>query len=185
MVNLNLPDWLAREEPQLARKRYPDPTLRMRLAIALAERNVSEATGGPFGAAVFSEPDGRLLAVGVNVVRTAHCSLAHAEMLALALAQQRTGCHRLSEAGLQACLATSAQPCSMCFGALFWAGLDSLLIGARKGDVEQAAGFDEGPLPRDWKHQLGKRGLRVICDLLRDEARGVLQRYRASGGGGY
>ena len=119
---------------------------RIALAIDLSRRNIQHRTGGPFGAAVFSR-DGRLLGVGVNRVVPSACSAAHAEVLALASSQQRTQSYRLNAGGSRITLATSAQPCAMCFGAVLWAGVDELLIGASGEDVESLARFDEGPLP--------------------------------------
>ena len=64
----------------------------MELAIALARENARRGSGGcPFGAAVFERDTGRLVAVGVNAVMASGLSLAHAEMLALALAQRARG----------------------------------------------------------------------------------------------
>ncbi|MFY4728428.1 hypothetical protein ACOSYY_05125, partial [Nitrospira sp. BLG_2] len=60
----------------------------MRFVIRLALTNVTSKTGGPFGAAVFEAKTGRLIAVGVNVVEPTNCSLAHAEMAALANAHR-------------------------------------------------------------------------------------------------
>ncbi len=69
----------------------------------------------------------------------------------------------------------------MCFGALLWAGIDELLIGANGEDVESLAGFDEGPLPADWQGELERRGIAVQQDLMRDHARDVLREYGAGG----
>ena len=78
-------------------------------------------------------------------------------------------------------LATSAQPCAMGYGALIWAGIDTLLVGARADDVQTLAGFDEGPLPADWRGELERRGIAVHVDILRDQACAVLRRYGESG----
>lgn len=181
-VHLTLPAWVHEAVDPLAW--YPQPEQRMALAIALARRNVVEGTGGPFGAALFSS-SGRLLGIGVNRVIAQHCSAAHAEMMAFMTAQQRLGRHRLNEDGLGVCLASSAQPCAMCYGASLWAGIDELLIGARKEDVEELSDFDEGPLPADWVGELEARGIRVVRDLLRAEAREVFALYRRQGGAHY
>lgn len=160
---------------------YPGIDAQIRLAIALADSNVRHTTGGPFGAAVFAG-DGQLIAVGVNRVEPLKSSLAHAEIVALVAAQQRLGRARLNADGGHYTLATSAQPCCQCYGAIVWAGLDTLLIAARAGDTETLAGFDEGPLPADWAGELERRGVRVARDLERDAARAVLARYAARGG---
>lgn len=82
-------------------------------------------------------------------------------------------------------LATSAQPCCMCYGASVWAGIDQVLIGARASDVEELSDFDEGPLPADWQGEWGKRGIAAQTDILRDQAREVFLRYRDGNGARY
>ena len=67
----------------------------------------------------------------------------------------------------------------MCYGASFWAGLDTMLIGARAEDVTELSAFDEGPLPADWIGELRARGIEVRRDLSRDAARDVFHRYAA------
>ena len=181
-LQLDLPDWLRHtlNEDRL----YGDDASRVALAIDLALRNVENATGGPFGAAVFTA-DGRLVSAGVNRVLPQNCSVAHAEMMAYMLAQARVQRSRLNENGERFVLATSAQPCCQCYGATFWAGVDELLIGARSADVEELTEFDEGPLPIDWIGELESRGIAVRRDILREEARGVFLRYRELGGQRY
>lgn len=177
-LHLTLPSWVHDEVDQA--KLYPDAASRIALAIDLSRRNIDHRSGGPFGAAVFNET-GRLIGVGVNRVVPTQCSAAHAEVMALSTSQQRVQRYRLNDSGERITLATSAQPCSMCYGALIWAGIDELLIGARSDDVQSLAGFDEGPLPDDWSGELEKRGIAVQRDLMRDHARDVLRDYGESG----
>jgi len=177
-VHLSLPDWIARNVD--ADALYSSDEAKVRLAIELSRRNVENATGGPFGAAVF-DGSGRLVSVGVNRVIPQNCSVAHAEMMAYMLAQQRLQRFRLNDGGGKFILATSAQPCCQCYGATVWAGIDELLIGARSEDVEELTEFDEGPLPTDWIGELTKRGIDVRRDIQRDTARNVLAEYGRSG----
>jgi tRNA(Arg) A34 adenosine deaminase TadA len=178
-VQLDLPDWIQDEVD--AAQIHADDDAKVALAIRLAMRNVELGTGGPFGAAVF-DGTGRIVSAGVNRVLPRTCSIAHAEMMAYALAQTRLQRARLNETGERYVLATSAQPCCQCYGATVWAGIDELLIGARSEDVEELTEFDEGPLPADWIGELEKRGIVVKRDILRDAAREVLLRYRQAGG---
>jgi len=177
-----LPGWVS---PFLADwpKLLPSTSERMGLAIALSKQSVLQETGGPFGALVVDESDGRLVAVGVNLVTTAGLSVAHAEIVALSLAQSAMGHWNLSQSGsLQ--LVTSCEPCAMCFGALPWSGINSLVCGARKQDAE-GAGFDEGERPAEWISSLQRRGISVERDVLRDEAAAVLAYYHDIGGAIY
>lgn len=151
----------------------------MAFVLDLAERNVRERTGGPFAAAVFERGTGELVAVGVNVVVASGQSLAHAEVVALALAERALGTFELGTRDLE--LVTSAEPCALCLGALHWSGVRSLVIGARDEDV-RAIGFDEGPKPVDWIAAFERHGVRVERDVERAAARRVLALYLELGG---
>ena len=181
-VHLTLPAWLLQDYQQ--GQVYADDAAQVGLAIDLARRNVEYRSGGPFGAAVF-DGEGRLVAAGVNRVVPMSCSVAHAEMMAYMLAQQRTQRLRLNADGGRYTLATSAQPCCQCYGATVWAGINTLLIGARAEDVMELTEFDEGPLPADWIGELEKRSIAVRRDIGRHDARKVLADYASLGGEGY
>lgn len=178
-IVLRLPQWLQTlvQQGDLA---LESTESRMRFAIELARQNVEHRTGGPFGAAVFEAASGRVVGVGVNLVEASNCSMAHAEMIAIALAQQTLGRYDLSAGGAYE-LATSTEPCAMCLGAIPWSGLRRVLCGAC-GEDAAAIGFDEGAKPANWIGELRKRGIEVIRDVLRDEARAVLQQYAQAGG---
>ncbi|MDR2870983.1 MAG: nucleoside deaminase [Xanthomonadaceae bacterium] len=181
-LHITLPDWVAQTvDVAIA---YPDDAGKVALAVELSRRNAESRSGGPFGAVVFG-PDHRPLAAGVNCVVPLHNSLAHAEILALMLAQRQLRIPRLNTAMHPITLATSSQPCCQCFGATVWAGIDRLLIGARGDDVIALAGFDEGPLPSDWIGELNRRGIEVVRDLHRDAACDVLRAYRRHDGALY
>lgn len=154
----------------------------MGLAVKLAKLNVEHQTGGPFGAGIFELKVGRLVAVGVNLVESSNCSLAHAEMLAIALAQRVVGRYDLGiEEGAAYELVTSTEPCAMCLGAVPWSGVRSVVCGARDEDARRI-GFDEGSKPEHWVESLESRGIRVVRDVLREEAQAVLLDYHKRGG---
>jgi tRNA(Arg) A34 adenosine deaminase TadA len=174
-LTLELPAWIEElaGDPE---RRYHDPQERMRLAVELARRNAERDSGGPFGAAVFDLSSGRLIAPGVNRVIPESCSVAHAEIMALMLAQKRLGTFELRSLGSYE-LVSSAEPCAMCYGALPWSGIRRLAYGATREDVT-AIGFDEGDKPADWARALEARGIEVTHALLRAEAREALECYR-------
>jgi tRNA(Arg) A34 adenosine deaminase TadA len=64
----------------------------------------------------------------------------------------------------------------MCFGAVPWSGVRSIIWGASKEDAEEA-GFDEGDKPKDWVESLERRGIRTRGGVLHGEAGAVLSRY--------
>lgn len=177
---LQLPDWVDAfiSDPQ---KSYPTAQDRMELAIELARRNVETGTGGPFGAAVFEVESGQLIAPGINLVIPAGCSAAHAEMVALSLAQQQSGCYRLGMDGKRYELVSSTEPCAMCLGAIPWSGVVRLVCGARDEDA-RSIGFDEGAKPAQWITSLQQRGIEVVRDICREKATAVLHQYRKLGG---
>ena len=185
-LSLHLPDWLP-EWLETRSGATASVEERMRLTIDLSRENVERGTGGPFGAAVSECGSGRLVSGAVNTVLASRTSIAHAETLALALAQQEVGSHTLSAEGLPSMeLVASSQPCVQCFGNTWWSGVKGLLIGAWASDVEKLTGFFEGPLPDDWVQLLENRpaplpAIMVTRDVLRDEATEVLRLYRDSG----
>jgi len=154
----------------------------MQFVVTLASMNVANETGGPFGAAVFETESGKLVAIGMNLVVSTNCSLAHAELVALANAQRAVHNFDLGAAGMaEHELVTSSEPCAMCFGAIPWSGVRRVLCGARATDAE-AIGFDEGPKPQAWMAALRQRGIAVVRDVCRAEAVAVLQQYKNTGG---
>lgn len=180
-VTLGLPGWVEELLPDPERT-YPTEEDRMRLVVELSRLNVERGTGGPFGAAIFERETGRLLAPGMNLVVPSSCSVAHAEMVAIMIAQQVVGDFDLGSEGKPAYeLYASTEPCAMCFGATPWSGVRGLLCGARDEDA-RAVGFDEGAKLPDWITALEERGISVERDVLREDAARVLRDYANSGG---
>jgi tRNA(Arg) A34 adenosine deaminase TadA len=156
--------------------------VKMELAIELSRRNVTEGTGGPFGAAVFARDTGRLMGVGANLVVAQRCSVLHGEVLALMMAHERVGHYSLkTEHGLGYELVTSCEPCAMCLGAVHWSGVSRLLCGATREDAQEMD-FDEGPVFDASYRYLEERGLEVVRGVCREDAAAVLALYRANGG---
>ena len=176
-LNLELPEWI---DTFLAE--YPvvisSMENQMRFVLDLTERNIREKTGGPFGAAVFEQESGKLVSVGVNVVVEQNCSAAHAEMMALMLAQKKIGHYDLGDVGSVAHrLVTSGKMCAMCLGNVCWSGIKEVVSSAEPEDVEGITGFDEGPTPPDYNDQLKLRGINLVPKLLREQGKKVLQLY--------
>ena len=173
-VVLRLPGWVEEFLPDPERV-YPTVEDRMRLVIALARMNITHGMGGPFGAGIFDQQTQKLLAPGVNLVVPATCALAHAEVVAIAIAEQMAGLVNLGGPGLSAYeLVSSTEPCAMCLGAVPWSGVRRLVCGARDEDARRI-GFDEGEKVPDWIESYDRRGIVVVRDVCRDEAAGVLR----------
>jgi tRNA(Arg) A34 adenosine deaminase TadA len=179
-ARVDLPPWI--DDVVDWGRTYTTDVDRMRLAIALSRENVQRRTGGPFGAAIFARDSGALLSVGVNsVVRLSNCTL-HAEMVAFMLAQHRVGSFTLAAPGLPAHeLVTSCEPCAMCLGATLWSGVHRVVYGAAREDASRLD-FEEGPVFPESYAYLEARGLAISRNVLREEAREVLEMYRRQGG---
>ncbi|MGW0949718.1 nucleoside deaminase [Streptomyces sp. NPDC002623] len=173
-----LPTWID-DELAAVPAVIPDRDDRMRLVHRLADRNWREGNGGPFAALVAERDTGRIVSVGVNVVLASGVSSAHAEVVALGLAQTATGGWDLGGDGMQAHeLVVNWRPCIQCYGAAMWSGVRGLVVAGDGPQLEEITTFDEGPLGADWAEQFQARGIEVVRDVLRDEALAVFRGYR-------
>ncbi len=178
---LTLPAW-ADDALAHAPQTFPDAAARMRWVIELSRTNFERDTGGPFAAAVFERDTGRVVAIGVNRVVAGRCSSAHAEIMALSLAQRALGVHDLGGPGLPAHeLVVNWCPCAMCCGAICWSGVRSLVIAGSGHELEALTGFDEGPIHPAWQDELRRRGIAVNDGLLREEALEAFRQFAKSG----
>jgi tRNA(Arg) A34 adenosine deaminase TadA len=179
-IHLEYPDWV--DTVADWERRYASDDEKMRLAIAISRENVVRGTGGPFGAAIFERESGRLVAVGMNsVVRLDNCTL-HGEMVAFMMAQRRIGSFTLHSPGLPTHeLFTSCEPCAMCLGATLWSGVRRVVCGATREDASRL-NFEEGPVFPESYRYLEDRGIAIEHHVLREDARAVLELYRATSG---
>ena len=172
-IKLPTPEWLNAWAAGIP-ETFPDVSQRMALVIDLARMSIKNG-GGPFGAAVFNQHTGELIAPGVNWVVPGKSSLLHAEVMALALAEQTLGSYELASHGSFE-LVTSVEPCCQCLGVLMWTGVASIVCGARSEDAK-AIGFNEGPRSLHWERELKQRGISVTREVMRSQAVEVLQSY--------
>lgn len=176
--NLQLPSWIAQKKlPTI----IESDDEKMRFVLSLCVDNIKQETGGPFSAAVFDDQH-NLIAVGVNRVVPNNCSSAHAEVMALTMAQETLGRFDLGENNAKLTLVSSARMCIMCYGAVIWSGVRKVIVGATSEDVMTLTGFDEGPHVPHWRQELEKRGIEVVENVLRNEACDALRFYKDSGG---
>jgi len=176
-----LPQWLL-DRVAVESGSFPTVDARMRLVIEFSKLNTQHGTGGPFGAAIFDMDNWKLVAAGVNRVVPLNSSIAHAEMLAITVAQKKIGTFDLGAKELSGYeLVTSCEPCAMCFGAIPWSGIRQLVCGATSSDA-QRIGFDEGPKHPDWIKELERRGITVLSSVCSREAAKILNEYHANNG---
>ncbi len=179
-LEITLPEWIG--ELRIPPALPASDEERMRLVIRLAQENIVRGTGGPFGAAVFERDTGRLVSVGVNSVTRLRNSALHAEMVACMLAQARIGAFSLGGSDLPPHeLVTSCEPCAMCLGGILWSGVRRVVCGAAREDATRLR-FEEGPVFLESYRYLEERGVEIVREVLRDEARAVLEMYRETGG---
>ena len=182
-IHIEYPNWI--DEVVDWDRTFGSDEDRMRVAIELSRANVERGTGGPFGSTIFETESGRIVSAGVNgVVRTNNCTL-HGEMMAFMMAQQRLRTFTLNAPNLPSHeLYTSCEPCAMCLGATLWSGVRRVVYGAAREDAS-TLNFDEGPVFPESYRYLEDRGIEIVRNVLRDEARAVLELYRTRGGAVY
>ena len=136
----------------------------MALAIA-ASRQASKAGDNPFGATLVS-PTAGILHTSRNTQNTTGDCTAHAELVLVREATAKLGASSLHGATVFA----SGEPCAMCSGAMFWAGVSRVVFAATNQDIADALG---GPsLPARCAEVLGPAQPAVAVEggLLREEA---------------
>ncbi len=141
----------------------------LRLAFAVAERSRAEGNH-PFGA-VLAGPDGTLLLEQGNGFASSGGDMtAHAESLLASAASQRFGAARLAGCTVY----VSAEPCAMCAGAIYWAGIGRVVYGQSEQDLRRRTGnHAENPtldLPCRTVLAAGQRRVEVVGPLLEEEA---------------
>lgn len=141
----------------------------LRQSFEVAKR--SRASGDhPFGA-LLAGPDGTVLREQGNGYRAEGGDrTAHAERLLASWAARNHDLPFLA----QCTLYTSAEPCAMCAGAIYWAGIGRVVYGQSEKDLKaQTGAHDENPtldLPCRLVFGAGQRAVDVVGPLLEDEA---------------
>jgi tRNA(Arg) A34 adenosine deaminase TadA len=177
---IELPEWAGAELDRLP-THIPTLADRMAAVIHFSRLNVQHQTGGPFAAGVFERDSGRLVVIGVNRVVPDQCSSAHAEIVALSLAQRILGTYDLGGPGLPAHqLVINWRTCAMCYGAVVWSGVRSVAIAGSGPAMEQITGFDEGPIHPEWRGEWQRRGIDLIENVGREDALEVFREFAAT-----
>lgn len=141
----------------------------MRLAIE-ASREAMRRGDEPYGASLVA-PDGRVLLVAGNEQHSTHDCTAHAEMVLLRRAQAELGTTALQAATVHA----SGEPCAMCAGALYWAGVAHVVYAAAQPEMAELLGGRLLPVRAATLLGAGVPPLRVTGGILREAALAVLR----------
>jgi len=141
----------------------------LRQSFAVAKR-ARDAGDHPFGA-LLAGPDGVVLREqGNGYSAEGHDRTAHAEKLLASWAAKTFDLATLARSTLY----SSAEPCAMCAGAIYWAGIGRLVYGqSERGLKAQTGAHDENPtldLPCRVVFAAGQRPTEVVGPLLEDEA---------------
>ncbi|HEY9026561.1 MAG TPA: nucleoside deaminase [Burkholderiaceae bacterium] len=110
-----------------------DDSLHLRAAIE-ASRQARARGDMPFGAVLVK--DGRALLTAMNNQNSARDCTGHAEIVLVREAQQALGAAALAGATVYA----SGEPCAMCAGAMFWAGVARVVYAASTPQINAALG---------------------------------------------
>jgi tRNA(Arg) A34 adenosine deaminase TadA len=144
----------------------------MQEAISLADKNVHNGNGGPFGAVVVK--DGIVIGRGGNRVTTSNDPTAHAEIVAIREASKKLGTFDLSGCEIYA----SCEPCPMCLGAIYWAHIDKLYYAATKDDAAKA-NFDDSFIYAEIAKPKDQRQLQSV-QMMREDAIKVFEEWNKS-----
>lgn len=107
----------------------------LKRAIELAEEGIKRG-GGPFGAVIAC--DGKIISESFNEVVTSADPTAHAEILAIRKACKARGSHDLAGCVLY----SSCEPCPMCLGSVYWAGIKKVFFASDR-KAASLAGFGD------------------------------------------
>ncbi len=143
----------------------------LRLAIEVARQSRSLGNH-PFGA-ILVGPDGAVLMEAGNAHGDAGDRTGHAERVLMTRASQAYTAEFLAGCTMYA----SAEPCAMCAGAAYWAGIGRVVYGLSERDLGQLIGPHPENLTMDLPCRVvlsaGQRTIEVVGPLLEDESRAV------------
>ncbi len=144
----------------------------MRLAIKKAKENLVSTEGGPFGACIVK--DDEVLAVEKNKVLKEDAT-SHAEMNAIRAASKKIGSFDLKGTVIY----STTEPCCMCFSAIHWARIDSLVFGTQ---IEDAAviGFNEMKIDNEKLKSMGRCKVNIYPGFLVQECKNLFQAWDKS-----
>lgn len=153
----------------------------LREAFGVAKR--ARDTGDhPFGCLIADKTGKILRTQGNGYSSEGNDRTAHAERLLASWAARNLSLEQLREVTLY----TSAEPCAMCAGAIYWAGIGRVVYGQTERGLKAATGaHEENPtldLPCEVVFAAGQRPTEVVGPLLEDEAAELQRGYWSAKG---
>ena len=141
----------------------------MRFALREAGKNLLDMRGGPFGACIIK--DNKAIAISRNTVlkQDAAC---HAEINAIRKASKKLKTYDLSGCWIY----STTEPCPMCFSAIHWSKIDTLVYGNTIADAKRI-GFNELPISSARMKKLGRSKLKIISGCMRAEVNQLFKKW--------
>lgn len=145
----------------------------MARAIELSRKAaIVESTGGAFGTVIVM--DGEIIGEGRNCVVAENDPTWHGEVEAI-----RNACKAKETFNLEgATLYTSAEPCPMCLGATYWAGIKDVYYAANVADALEYGNFDDSMIYEEIRKPMDQRSMH-LTQIMRPEAVEVWKEYAA------
>jgi tRNA(Arg) A34 adenosine deaminase TadA len=146
---------------------YDETLLRQAFEVARCSRAAGDH---PFGSVLADGEGNLLMEQGNGYTSEGGDRTAHAERLLASRAARAYDLKFLARCTLY----TSAEPCAMCSGAIYWAGIGRVVFGqTEKGLKEQTGAHEENPtldLPCGLVFATGQRPTEVVGPMLEEEA---------------
>ena len=151
------------------KKKFNDEDARLvSRAVSIAEDGLKHG-GGPFGALI--KRGDMIIAESYNKVTILSDPTAHAEILAIRKACEVVGSHDLSDCTIY----SSCEPCPMCLGAIYWAGIKKVYYGSVRDDAA-SAGFDDDYIYKELEHNPEQRDL-FFCRVDKIDSNRVFRKW--------
>lgn len=146
---------------------YDERLLRQAFGVA---RRAREGGDHPFGS-LLADGDGNVLREqGNGYTSEGHDRTAHSERLLASWAAKNLSLEQLRECTLY----SSAEPCAMCSGAIYWAGIGRVVYGETERNLKAHTGaHEENPtldLPCHIVFEAGQRPTEIVGPLLQEES---------------
>ena len=150
----------------------------MEIAISEAGKNLRKCEGGPFGACIVR--NGKIISKAHNTVLGKKDSTCHAEVNAI-----RKACKKLKNWDLSGCeIYSTTEPCPMCFSAIHWARIGTIVYGAETKDAKKA-GFNELCISCRELKKIGKSRIKLVGGIGKEECMKLFEEWVKKGCGNY
>jgi tRNA(Arg) A34 adenosine deaminase TadA len=147
----------------------PDDERLLRAAFAVARR-AREGGDHPFGSLLADKAGNILREQGNGYTSEGGDRTAHSEKLLATWAAKNLTLEQLRESTIY----ISGEPCAMCSGAIYWAGIGRVVFGQTERDLKaQTGAHEENPtldLPCHIVFEAGQRPTEIVGPLLEAEA---------------